>query len=334
MLKGKKRYLIPALLILGIVLGPKPDYPVYDANIPELQIPLEDLVNYIAEKEAKFSNIKPENESRIIWADTIRKTPYSVVYLHGFSASAMEGAPMHWEFAKRYGCNLYLPRLAEHGLNDEDALLNLTPAALVNTAKEAIAIGKLLGKKVIVMSCSTGGTLSAYLAANNPADIEAQIMYSPNIQIYDGTSKVLTMPWGVQLGKAMSGDYYSWTHEKPEVAKYWTMRYRMEGLVALQALIDKTMTDDVFMKIKQPTFLGFYYKNEEEQDKVISTDAIRHFYKTIQTPKNKKEMIEFPNVDTHVVISDLQSKDLESVRMTTFKYAEEVLGLEPIVNEF
>lgn len=330
MLKGKKRYLFPALLVLGIVLGPRPDFPTYDAKIPSLQVPLEKLDQYIAQQEAKFPNIKPENESRIIWADSIRKTPYSVVYLHGFSASAMEGAPINMEFAKRYGCNLYLPRLAEHGLDDEDAYLKLTPSGLVKTAKEAIAIGKILGDKVIVMSCSTGGTLSTFLAAHNPADIEAQIMYSPNFQIYNSSSKLLTMPWGMQLGKAMSGDYYSWSHKNPEVPKYWSMRYRMEGLVALQALIDETMTDEVFKKITQPTFLGFYYKNEDEQDKVISTTAIRHFYETIQTPKNKKEMIEFPNVDSHVITSGLQSKDLESVRMATFKFAEEVLGFKPI----
>lgn len=329
MLKGKKRYLVPLLLLTGIVFGPKPNFPSYTAEIPALRIPLEKLDGYLKEKEAEFPNIKPNNESRIVWADSIKKTPYSVVYLHGFSASAMEGDPVHQEFAKRYGCNLYLPRLADHGLADEDAFLKLTPKKLIHSAKEAIAIGKLLGEKVILMSCSTGGTLSTYLTANNPDDVHAQLLYSPNMRIYASTAQMLTMPWGLNLGKLTTGDYYSFTLEG-EGANYWTTRYRVEGIVALQALIEETMTDEVFKKITSPLFVGYYYKNEEEQDKVVSVPAMKHFYEMVSTPEDKKQMVAFPNVGNHVVLSRIQSNDLESVRQATYQYAEEVLGLKPI----
>ena len=36
------------------------------------------------------------------------KTEYAVVYLHGFSASQEEGDPVHYDFAKKFGCNLFL----------------------------------------------------------------------------------------------------------------------------------------------------------------------------------------------------------------------------------
>jgi alpha-beta hydrolase superfamily lysophospholipase len=43
-------------------------------------------------------------------------------------------------------------------------------------------IAKKLGKKVIIMSTSTGGTLSLQLAAAFP-EIAGLVMYSPNIEI-------------------------------------------------------------------------------------------------------------------------------------------------------
>ena len=182
----KKRYIFPLFLLaipLVYFMGPKVEYPTIDAKIQTLSLPLAELDKYIAQKEQNVSNIKADNEARIVWADSIRKTPYSMVYLHGFSASAMEGNPIHKELAKRYGCNLYLARLAQHGIADRETFKDLTPKALVDSAKEAIAIGKLLGDKVIVLSCSTGGTLSAYLAAENPDWIAAQMLFLSLIHI-------------------------------------------------------------------------------------------------------------------------------------------------------
>ncbi len=54
------------------------------------------------------------------------KTEYSLVYLHGFSASQAEGDPVHRNIAKLFGCNLYLSRLAEHGIDTAEPMMNLT----------------------------------------------------------------------------------------------------------------------------------------------------------------------------------------------------------------
>ncbi|MFZ8461094.1 alpha/beta hydrolase, partial [Staphylococcus aureus] len=83
--------------------------------------------------------IKENNEARIVWAnDTLKqKTNYAIVYLHGFSASQEEGNPVHRNIAKQFGCNLYLARLAEHGIDTVDALFNYTADRLWESAKEA-----------------------------------------------------------------------------------------------------------------------------------------------------------------------------------------------------
>lgn len=327
--KIKKRFLIP-VLVLGLYFsGPRVNFEPVQATITPMDLSLTEIDSFIAHREAGIAKIKPNNASRIIWADSIRKTPYVVVYLHGFSASAVEGAPLHQDFAKRYGCNLYLPRLAEHGIDDKESFLHLTPEKLMESARQAIAIGKLLGDKVILMSCSTGSTLSAYLAAHNPEYVDALMMYSPNFALGTPIVKLLTAPWGAQLGKLVSGGDYR-TIELPETCyPYWTVTYRNEGIIALQDLLEQTMTEDTYQKIKQPYLVGYYYKNEEEQDFVISMDEIKKFGEQSNTPEDQKRLIAFPDVNSHVIVSDLQSQDLESVIAESYRFAEDVLGLVP-----
>ena len=103
---------------------------------------------YIASSEA-IHKLKPDNEARIVWLnDSLKeKTEYAVVYLHGFSASQEEGDPVHYHFAKKFGCNLYLSAWQNMGLIQRMPWLNLTADKLWNSAKEAYAIGKQLGKK-------------------------------------------------------------------------------------------------------------------------------------------------------------------------------------------
>src|SRR5688572_14938404 len=125
----------PILLLIGIYfLGPAPKAPHYDEAMPKVPDHAEELERYIGNEEQKH-NVKPNNEARIIWNDsTKQKTQYAVVYLHGFSASQVEGDPTHRRFAKAFGCNLYLPRLAEHGIDTTEALLHFTADRVWNSA--------------------------------------------------------------------------------------------------------------------------------------------------------------------------------------------------------
>ena len=177
-----------ALKIIGITLiimtsfylwGPHPQKAIIDASMPVIAngINMDSLV-HAGEQHHK---LKANNEAKIIWADSNHaQTEYAIVYLHGFSASQMEGDPVHQSIAKKFHCNLYLARLAEHGIDTADELINLTAENYWESAKQAYAIGKKLGKKVILMSTSTGGTLALQLAANYP-EIAGLILYSPNI---------------------------------------------------------------------------------------------------------------------------------------------------------
>lgn len=328
-MKIKKRYLIPVVLLIALLAGPRAKYADLTIPLSGMNLSLVELDQFVKTKDVGIKNLKPDNESRLIWADSIRKTPFSIVYLHGWSASQEEGDPIHEALAKRYGCNLYLPRLAGHGIDDEDSFKNLTPDEIWSSAKEALEIGNLIGEKTILMSCSTGGTLSNFLAANYPDRVHAQLLFSPNIELYDASTALLTMPWGQELAQQMIGEHHSF--KAPEEAyQYWTTRYHTQGLVCLKSLLEKTMTTTTFEKIKQPVMMGYYYKNEEEQDKTVSVEAMKMFFEKISTPDNLKRAVAFPEVGVHVLLSRIHSKNLPRVKAETFSFVEEILGMTPL----
>jgi len=330
----KKKLVISLLIILPLItfylLGPHVEAPDLNAKATNYPNDLQKLEAKINSTEAANDKIKPDNEARIVWADSgYNKTEYSFVYLHGWSASQEEGAPLHEEIAKRYGYNLYLPRLAGHGLSEEEPMLNLTATDLMKSAREAIAVGKKIGDKVIVIATSTGGTLALYLASQNK-DIHSMVLYSPNIDMRDQSSVLLNKPWGLQLARLVkSSNYYQWELDSPRV-QYWTNKYRLEALTQLRELVDDTMKPEVFQNVKQPVFMGYYFKSEEEQDDVVSVAAMLEMYDQLGTSEELKEKVAFPEAGHHVIGSHLTSEDLESVRKETYEFLEEVVGLKPV----
>jgi pimeloyl-ACP methyl ester carboxylesterase len=321
-------------LVLLVAVGPRITYQALETKKSLLNIEdISSLDDYIENKESQVEDLKPDNEARIIWADsTKKKTDYSVVYLHGFSASQEEGDPIHENFAKRYGANLYLSRLYDHGRLDSNTFKGLTPNLLYKSAEEALEIGEMIGEKVIIMCCSTGGTLDIMLSHYHP-EIFAHIMYSPNIAIFDPLSSLITKPWGEQvMDQVMGGEYNRIIYSEAQ-KQYWNPIYHTDGIMAVQYMLDNYMTDEYFKTIKQPLFVGVYYKDEDHQDKVVSVSAARNMFDAVATPIQNKRWVEFPDAGRHVISSHLFSNDIKNVQDQTYKFAEEVLGLKPVTAE-
>ena len=324
------RRLLFILVVLGIVyfLGPHPAKPVYNSSLPEVPATAAALKNYISTQEAQHK-LKPDNEARIVWAnDSIKqKTAYAIVYLHGFSASQEEGNPVHRNIAKQFGCNLYLARLSQHGIDTTDALYNMTAENLWESAKQAYAIGKQLGNKVILMGTSTGGTLALQLAAVYP-EIAGLVLYSPNIAINDPNAWLLNDPWGLQIARLVKGSNLNTAGSNtPEYNAYWNHQYRLEATVQLEEFLETTMTSENFAKVKQPTLALYYYKDEEHQDKVVKVSAMKNMMAAIGTPTAQKKMVAIPEAGNHVLASPIQSKDIVSVEKETVLFMKEVLKL-------
>jgi esterase/lipase len=320
------KIVILSILALFVIyfLGPQPPKPVLNDVLPAVAS-IDALDAYITSMDAPHK-IKPNNQAKIIWADSSKsQTEYALVYLHGFSASQMEGDPVHQNIAKQFNCNLYLARLAEHGIDTTEDLMNLTADRYWESAKLAYAIGKQIGKKVILMSTSTGGTLALQLASVYP-EIAGLILYSPNIEVFNPSAPLLDNPWGLQIGRAvLKSNYVDIKYKDSAYPKYWNSHYRIEGVVALQNLLEATMTEATFKKIHQPTLALYYYKDEAHQDNVVKVKAIQKMMQQIATPANFKMEMAIPNAGNHVIASPIVSNDIVSVEKATAKFMKEVI---------
>jgi esterase/lipase len=325
------------LLIVVYFLGPQPPTPKYKDQLPLVPSGAVQLEKYVADHESKHK-LKPDNEARIVWFsegvlsdnDSAReKTEYAVVYLHGFSASQKEGDPVHKTFAKMFGCNLYLSRLEDHGVDTTEPLANFSAERIWNSALEAYAIGKQIGKKVILMSTSTGGTLALKLCAEFP-EIAANIMMSPNIAINDPNAWLLNNRWGLQIGKLVTGKHRVVDDTTAIYAKYWNNRYVTASLVQLEELLESTMKESTFNKINQPSLLLYYFKDEDHQDPIVKVSAMKRMFAQINTPADKKREVAISNAGDHVLGSAIKSKDVQGVNDEIEKFAKEILQLKPI----
>lgn len=316
------------VLILLYFLGPRPQSPQFADQLPKVPSSAADLQQYISQQESRH-RVKPDNEARIVWAnDSLRQqTEYAVVYLHGFSASQEEGDPVHRSFADSFGCNLYLPRLAEHGIDTTEPLVNLTADKLWESAKEAMAIGLQLGKKLILMGTSTGGTLALQLAATYPDKVHSLLLLSPNIAINDPNAWLLNNPWGLQIAHLVKGKYNVSSDTSEIYKQYWTYKYRMEAAVQLEELLETSMRSSLFEKVTQPLLLLYYYKDEEHQDPVVKVSAMQRMFRQIGSPESQKREKALPETGDHVIGSPIKSKDVASVIEACISFGHEVLQL-------
>ncbi len=91
--KKKLWVIVPLVLAIAYLMGPRPSTPVFSNDLPFVPSDSTALEKYITHNELQH-NLRPDNEARIVWADSLkRKTAYAIVYLHGFSASQGKASP-------------------------------------------------------------------------------------------------------------------------------------------------------------------------------------------------------------------------------------------------
>jgi pimeloyl-ACP methyl ester carboxylesterase len=336
MIKMLLKVLTVLLLILVLIylLGPKPPRPKLRGALPDVPSDPAGLEEMIAQREGS-TKLKPDNEARFIWANDSLKSnaEFALVYLHGFSSSWFEAYPVNNEFVRRYGCNAFYARLASHGIDTTEALADMTPDRLWESAREALAIGNRIGRKVIIMSTSTGGTLALKLAAEFPDLVHGLILYSPNVAINKKNAALLSKQWGLQFARSVYKSRYRVVGDGTDTmeCRYWNCRYRLEAVVYLQQLLDATMKDKVFGQVKCPVFLGYYYRDEEHQDKVVKVEAALRMFDRLGTPETLKQKVAFPTAGDHVIACGYYSKSVDEVRQATFEFAEKMIGMIPVV---
>lgn len=317
-------------LALIYLLGPKASAPDFSQlHLTTYNSDLHLLEDSIKASEASLP-LKPDNEARIIWEKSYEKTPYSIVYLHGNAASQEEGDPIHEALSHRYGCNMFLSRLSLHGLKGDNQMQDINDEAWMQSALDAIEVGKAIGDKVIVLSCSTGSIFDLYLSARYPDLVVGHIMMSPNVDIYDPRSSMLAGHWGLQIArKIMGSEFYGWKAPGP-AQQYWYTHYRIEALTRLKALINSTMTKSTFSEVDEPLLMLYYYEDEDHQDKTVSVKRMKEMFNQLGTPPDQKKEIALPDAGTHIIGSSLFNTHLESLWQPMTAFMENVMHIAPV----
>ncbi len=322
---GKGILIVFGLVFLAFALGPRPQFKELSALPTTSESDITNIEQHITERELATSKLKPDNEARIIWYDTPAvQTEYVLLYLPGFTATHFEASPVPENIAKKFKMNLYYARIFGHGIDDIDALKNVDPSQYLDSAKEAIAEAKVLGKKLIVMGCSTGATYATYLASEDP-EIESLIFLSPNFKIYDPRTTLIDGPWGKQIMKGILGSEYREIDYTETLAAYWSKKYHIDALIALEYLLANTMTEEVYGKIEQSLFIGCYYESEENQDMIVSVEEMRNMFKTVSTPSDMKQFVEFSTVENHIIACGAVSKDVASVQKAMEEFIAKIV---------
>lgn len=251
-----------------------------------------------SEKQATDQyGLVPDTEKRITWFGERKQTAYSVLYLHGFSATRQETAPLSALVANALGANLFETRLRGHG-RQRELLGSVRAEDWLDDAAEALSIAARLGKKVIVIGTSTGATLAAamlgYPAMNS---VDTIVMMSPNFAPRDPAAAWLTRPAGPLLARLLVGDTRSWQPHNEAQARYWSTTYPTASAVEMMRLVDLA-NRQLPARVAQRLLLFYSVK-----DSVVSPDASLRVFENTDAPQKAKIAIDNPGDPSHHVLA-------------------------------
>lgn len=321
----RRNLLVPSLFVLLVLVffsGPKA---TVDPQPFSRQLPA-DLQAYLTASEAAFPDITPGAEKTIIWAHPEQQqTELSIVYLHGFSATRQETAPLCDELAKALGANLFYTRLSGHGRSSR-ALGEVGAGEWLRDAREALAIGQRLGRKVLIVGTSTGGTLAAWLAATqNDAPVLAYVLISPNFSPRDRAAQVLTWPWASTFAPLLLGTERQWKPLNDEQARYWTHRYPTQALLPMMALVN-AVNELPLEQVQAPILL--IHAND---DQVVSSHAAATAFSRFGSQiKQRVELRESQDPSHHVLAGRIVApQDTARVALLIEQFVQPLLATKP-----
>lgn len=229
------------ILVLGSIIYFAPR-PTLDPTPPAPKVPEgidpNELAGWLEDREKRLGNIIDGAEATIVWSDKPAATDLCLVYIHGFSASRQETAPMTDRIAEQMGANLVYTRLAGHGLHTD--AMNVPAEAWLQSMVDAWEIATRIGRKVVFVATSTGAPLALWLSHHlpEPRRVHAFVFLSPNFKIRSPFDFLLTWPGSKRWIPWILGKERYWEPENEMVGRYWTNRYSMHSVIEMQKVVD------------------------------------------------------------------------------------------------
>ena len=203
-----------------------------------------DVEGLLEARDAQQAPLMPKAGSAVLWAKGKRneQADLCVLFIHGWSASCQECSPVDERIAEGLGAHLMRFRLPGHGVSPHERggfsmRDTATREALFQDAGTALALASLLGKRVIVLGCSTGGTLALWLAVQPWAQphISGVLLISAALRLNKPTPQLyVRVRWAhLLLPKALAtpllnlivGSVYRIPYRNARQAECWTLVY-------------------------------------------------------------------------------------------------------------
>jgi alpha-beta hydrolase superfamily lysophospholipase len=249
---------------------------------------LAELDGWLHATEAAFTDLRPGTNKGIVWQGSDRRRrPWAVVYLHGFSASRLETAPLAEVVAQALGAHVFYTRLTGHGRSGQ-AMAEALPQDWMADTLEALSIGQLLGDKVLLMSCSTGATLATWLGTSAlGSQVAAHVFLSPNFGPKDWRGELVNWSWGRRLVLTMAGESRGWVPESEAEALAWTCRYPTRAVFPMMALVKAVRKSDL-AAFQAPVLVHY-----SEQDQTVSPARVKAAFARLGSPQKQLVPVDY-----------------------------------------
>lgn len=229
---------IAALVSAILIFGPRP---TLDPSVPETTVPPglapAHLEAWLTEHERAHDAVIDGAEACIVWADGPKVQDLCLLYVHGFSASRQETAPLTDRIAEEVGANVLHTRLAGHGLDKNS--MEAKAEHWLQSMVDSWEIASRIGRRVVIIAMSSGAPLSVWLNQHVAArdQVHSFIFLAPNFRIRNPAGFLLTWPWSPIWAPKLMGEH-SWEPENERAARFWTYRYSTLALVEMQKVVD------------------------------------------------------------------------------------------------
>lgn len=270
-------YFIPFLsfFISCVSLNQKQDYKDISYFTPR------EAEEYLLKEEAKVKNMVPNTHKQITWYSPYQQTEYSLVYLPGYSSTRQEIQPIPEAVAKALKMNYFATRFKGNGIKGgADSYKGVTVQDHLEDAYEALMIGSIIGKKVVLMGTSTGATFAIWLADKFPDLVAGLIFVSPNHEPSDPLGNFMLGPFGKQLAYGVTREYLRSKSLYPSTSyknKYMGLEYSSE-VQHVDASIAMMGAVGITRKINPNSFAMPYLVFYSEKDIVISVKKLKEFF--------------------------------------------------------
>ena len=242
--------------------------------------------------------ITPGTEKLVAWhGGAPCRTDVALVYIHGYTASRQAIAPVPEQVAGRLAANLFCTRLTGSGLG-ADVIGTATIECWRRDVVEALQVGAVIGRRVVLIGMSTGAALAVAAIARQPS-VAALVLLAPNFWPRDRGVSLLLTPAGPLLARLLVGRYRDLSGRNEMEDRYWTTRHHSRSLVPMmQAVRDARRA--ALEAIRCPTLVVY-----TEQDEVVSVAAIKAAFARLGS--THKRLLDLPGAERHELAGALQA---------------------------